>query len=139
MGVEGLIAVEPQAVLLDPISALALLAEAGLLELADHRDGEGVIDLHNVHVFGTNAGQSERLTSGATDRADRDPADVGEVAAEDAEAAAQDVGGRLPHSLGNVRSCDHERAAASAGHDAFEQVQRVRDDPRLDDVIDTDW
>src|SRR5215467_1565884 len=54
-GVEGQLAVQLDAAVLDEVEGLALLAEAVRLQAVDHRGGEAVVDLGHVDVLGGEA------------------------------------------------------------------------------------
>ena len=74
------LAAEADAPALDEAPALALRAEAEVLQLRDHGDGEAVVELGDVDVGGLHAGHRERLAPGLHRAGGRDVvvfADVG--------------------------------------------------------------
>jgi acetyl-CoA acetyltransferase len=71
VGIQRAVSPEGEIVLRDPVARFALVAETGFLQLAHHGDGEGVVDLHYLHVLGAVSRQLERLAGGAARQAFR--------------------------------------------------------------------
>src|SRR5262249_5365026 len=97
----------------DERAALALLAEAIVLELEQHFGGEAVVELYAVDILEIERGLPESLLLGARHR------HVGEilllppeVGGDFAKAVAQHIDGRLGAVLGPVRGGEDEGNAA---------------------------
>ena len=150
--VDGVIAAEPAAVGVerqfsdagnqiavgDELAALALLAEAEVLQLHQHRDGKTVVDRGVFDVLRRDAG----LLEGA--RAGPDAGGVSEIEILAAARAlhrlamADQAHQRLLQALGNLRRGDDQRAAAVGDDAAIHPVQRIGDHRRVQHVLDGD-
>src|SRR5260221_7529322 len=107
----------------DELAALALLAEAEILELHQHRDGEAVIDRGVLDVLWRHARFLERARAGP---------DTGRVCEVEILAAARALHRltvtdhahqRLLQALGNLGRGDDESAAAFGDHAAIHPMQ----------------
>ena len=138
IGVEGQLADAGDEVAVgDELAALALLAEAEVLELHDDGDGEAVVDRGVLDVARRDARFLEGRFAGLR------AAGVGEVDVAGhlvlgRFAGADDLHLRALQALGDLGPRDDERAAAVADDAAVEPMQRVGDHRRVDDVLDGD-
>ena len=78
--VDRQLAAEPDGAALDEGAALALLAEAEILQLAHHDVGEAIVDLGDVDVVRRDAGHRERLGRGLGDAEPRHVGSLGDDA-----------------------------------------------------------
>ena len=132
-----------------PPSPLAQIAE--ILELQQHGDREGIVELRDVDVGRLDAGHAEGLPGrhGLDGAGEAEallvlpagPGGAGEVAEMVVGlrlAGAEDADGRLLEVAGALEGGDEDRAAAVAGRAAIEKMQGRRDHPRAEDVVDAD-
>ena len=122
---------EPSA--LDERAALALRAEAEVLEREQHGDRERVVELQHVDVVEGHPGPLERQRAGLrrgrrrSDRPDCDDVQRGGSACAPRRARST---GALRQVTGPLLGRDDARAAAVGDDAAVEHVQRVGDHPR---------
>src|SRR5712691_10197745 len=135
----------PAAQLDDPArhvrSALALLAEAVLLELEHGREGEGVVGAGDAHVLGCDPGLAEDDVLGVVAGHPRDgargPVEVGTRLA-DPSRHPHDVGGLLLEVARALGGGDDDAGGIVRLHAAVEQVEGLADPSRAEHVLDGD-
>src|SRR5438093_11589066 len=106
------VTLERRAALLDQLPALALLAEAQVLDVRDLGPREAVVHLGEVDVLGRDPGRLVRLARGGLRGAEAEVVEGGiEVgtAGRDGEARALDQHRRLSEALGQVGAADDRR------------------------------
>ena len=120
------------------LAALALLAEADVLELHQHGDGEAVIDRGVFDVLRRDAGFLERARAGP------DAGGVSEVEILAAARAlhrlamADQAHQRSLQAFGDLRRGDDHRATAVGDDAAIHPVQGIGDHRRVQHVLDRD-
>src|SRR5262249_30567928 len=122
IGGDRTVAAEGDAAVHDEVAAFALAAEAEGLELADHLEGERIVELADIDVLGREAGHAEAALRGcAADPADLLPERRQDVAgAAPVFAAAQDVHRLLAQVAGALGGREDHAAAAFRSRGAFE-------------------
>ena len=126
-------------------AALALRGEAEVLQLHQHRHREAVVQLRHVDVLGLDPGLAKRAFGrDRTDLVDQiepvvgagaeQPAVVGGVGVPDAVHPDRRVT-KIPRS---VLRRDDVGVRPAGGQTAVEQVERLADVGRIDDVVDRD-
>src|SRR2546427_5746432 len=132
------VALERRAALLDELPALALLAEAQVLDVRYLGPGEAVVHLGEVEVPRRDPGRRIRLARGGLGRAEAEVVEGGiEVgtAGRDGETRAFDQHWRPPEALGQVGAADDRRGGAVGRGAAVEEAERPGDDWRLQDLL----
>ena len=125
VGVHGERAPRAEAALGGEGAALALGAEAEVLQVQERGDGEAVVAHEHVDVGGAEAGHGEG--AGARDRPGcrGQVGHLGDAHVVGAGRRAEDVHGRLAQRPGPLGARHDERAGAVGDQAAVEQVQRA--------------
>ena len=138
-GVVGPLAAERDRAVRHVVAALALFAEAVILELQHRRKGEGVVGAGDVDILGPDPGVRPQnlLRVMAGDGRDR-PVLVMHVEPRLVAAAddAADQHQRLLHVLGAVGAGDDDAGGVVGLDAAIEEVQRLADKAAVDHVVD---
>src|SRR5207247_217377 len=132
------VALERRAALLDQLPALALLAEAQVLDVRYLGPGEAVVHLGEVEVPRRDPGRRGRRARGGLRGAEAEVVEGGiEVgtAGRDGEARALDQHRRLLEALGQVGAADDRRGRPVGRGAAVEQTERPGDDRRLQHLL----
>ena len=135
-GVEREVAAEGEVVAGDELHALALLAEAGVLQRQQHGDGVAVIDRHHVHLLAAQIGHGEGGIGGRRDRGVQKILGVGRSLERHVFAESLDPHRTVARPFGEVGIGDDDGGTPDAGHHDLQHVQRVGDDRAGQDVVD---
>src|SRR6266702_5366732 len=122
----------------DELAALALLAEAEVLELHQDRDGEAVVDRGVFDVLRRDAGFLERARTGPDAGGVREIEILAAARALHRLAMADQPHQRLLQALGNLGRRYDQRAAAIGDDAAVEPMQGIRDHRGIDHILDGD-
>src|SRR5580704_19134762 len=134
ISIDGKRAIETDAPARNERPTLAALAKAKVLELRDHRDGEGVVDHAHVYIGMLDARALERELAGLRRR-------VLEIVAMTRAAmthgfrCTEDIDGLLLQITRALGRRDDQRTAAIGNDAAIEQVQRRRNHARREHVL----
>ena len=138
MGVEREVSREGQVVVAHEREALALLAEACVLEGQERGDRVAIVDTGEIDVFAPDPGHSECEIRGDPDGGFEKVARVGGGLDREPLAAACDDDGAMRRRLRAVGAGDHECMSARDRHHDLEQVERVGDHATGEDVVVSD-
>jgi hypothetical protein len=137
-GVQRDLAVVREVRPLDERAALALRTEADVLQLHDHRDGVVIVQLVEVHLLDAQVGVRERLPRGPRDARGGDVRSPTRVGVDHPLAVRLDLHGRFGQPVDVLGPREQEPVAGVDRNDGVEEPDRVREDRRVEVVLDGD-